>query len=263
MPSASQVRTVDRMHAILSCFSQDEPFLSLSQISERLGLSKSTTHRLLSSMVHNGFLSRMPNERTYCLGYQFMCWASIVENALDLRDLARPFLEELNRITGETAILTVRDDHWAVCLEKVESRKAVRLAMTVGSRRWLHAGASAKVLMAYLGPEAIEEAISGTGLPRIMHNTITEPQALYEELESIRALGYATSFEETDQGAMGVAAPVFDRSNRVVAGIGIAGPISRWSHDDIPELAGMVTAAARRLSAHLGQREVLIPNPDA
>jgi IclR family KDG regulon transcriptional repressor len=251
MPSFSGVRTVDRAAAILGCFSVGEPFLNLSQISERLGLAKSTAHRLLTAMVENGFLSR-GSDRSYCLGYQFIYWATIVEGAFDLRALARPFLERLNAATGETAILTVLEDHWVVCVEKVESTRTVRLAMPIGKRRWPHAGASAKILMAYMRPEEIADTISSLGLPRLMINTITEPEALKGELERVRCRGYATSFEETDEGTMGVAAPVFDHSNSAVAGIGIACPISRCAQEDVPELARLVTDAARELSAQLG-----------
>ncbi len=251
MSASSAVRTVDRVAAILNCFSAGEPFLSMSEVSERLGLAKSTAYRLLTSMVENGFLSRAP-DRSYSLGYQFIYWASIVQAEFDLGELAHPYLERLNVATGETAILTVLEDHWVVCVEKVDSTRAVRLAMPIGKRRYPHAGASAKILMAYMSPEAIAEAISSLGLPRLMTNTITDPAELQEELERVRGRGYATSFEETDEGTMGVAAAVLDRSGSAVAGIGIACPMSRCAREDVPELARLVTGAARDMSTALG-----------
>jgi IclR family KDG regulon transcriptional repressor len=251
MAASSAVRTVDRIAAILECFTPREPYLSMSEISERLGLAKSTAHRLLSSMVENGFLSRAP-DRTYSLGYQFIYWASIVQSEFDLGELAHPFLERLNGATGETAILTVLEDRWVVCVEKVESTQAVRLVMPIGKRRYPHAGASAKILMAYMPPEAIAEAISATGLPRLMKNTITDPDELRRELEGVRQRSYATSFEETDEGTMGVAAAVFDRSGSVLAGIGVACPMSRCALEDVPGLARLVTRAARDMSDALG-----------
>jgi DNA-binding IclR family transcriptional regulator len=254
MAVSSGVRTVDRVAAILGCFSEEDPYLSLSEISERLDLAKSTTHRLLKSMLANGFLTREPDSREYSLGYQFMYWASIVSRVFDLRDLARPVLEELNQVTGETAILTVLEDLWVVCVEKVESRKAVRLAMPIGQRRWPHAGASAKVLMAYMSSEDIEATITGMGLPRLMDKTITAPEALKAELRQVRERGFATSFEETDTGTMGVAAPVMDGGGQVVAGIGIACPISRCGRAEVPDLARLVSDAARKLSGQLGSR---------
>lgn len=244
---------MDRVAAILGCFSGGESFLSLSEISERLDLAKSTAHRLLASMVENGFLSRGP-DRSYGLGYQFIYWASIAKGAFDLRDVARPFLERLNAATGETAILTVLEDRWVVCVEKVESRRAVRLAMPIGKRRYPHAGASAKILMAHMPAEEIAEAISSLGLPRLMTNTITDPAKLQEELERVRERGFATSFEETDEGTMGVAAPILDRSRAAVAGIGVACPMSRCLQDDVPELARLVTGVAQEMSARLGGR---------
>ena len=250
--SVSQVQTIDRVYAILNCFSRREPYLGLTEISTRIELPKSTTHRLVSSMEHHGFLVRAPDGRRYALGYQFLRWASIVETSLDLREQARPLLEKLSNQSDETAVLTVRDGDWAVCLDKVDSSRPVRLEMTVGKRINLHAGSSAKMLMAYLEPEEIERIIREIGLPKLEENTITDPQRLREELAHIRAVGYAISFEERDPEAAGVTAPVFNSHHQVVAALGIVGPISRITPDRIPEFVKLVTQFAQQFSIQLG-----------
>ncbi len=255
MLSLSNVQTIDRVGAIINCFSHQDSYLGLTQISSRIGLPKSTTHRLVSSMEQNGFIGRAPDGRQYMLGYQFLHWASVVQSTLSLHEQARPLLEELVRTTAETAVLTVRDGDWAVCLDKFDSSHPVRLEMTVGKRIPLHAGSSAKVLMAYLKPEKIEGIVRKTGLPRLLKNTITDPQRLQNELARIRKAGFATSFEERDFEAAGVTAPVFNADHEVVAGLGIVGPTSRITGRKIPELAKIVMQFARRLSTRLGMRQ--------
>lgn len=131
-------------------------------------------------------------------------------------------------------------------MEKVESTQAVRLAMEVGTRRPAHAGASSKILMAYL-PEAEIEAIIAQGLPRLCTNTITDPT----ELAQIRERGYAVSWEETDPGALGVATPIRDLRGEVIAALGIAGPLFRLTRRLTQEYANKCHQAAGQISVSL------------
>lgn len=253
-PTDSQVQTVDRVHAIINCFSNRAPYLGLTEISERIDLPKSTTHRLVSSMVHNGLLGRAPDGRRYMLGYQFLRWADIVANTLDLPMLAKPFLTELATRTGETAVLMVRDGDWAICLDKVDSSHSLRLDMTVGKRIWLHAGSSAKILMAHLAPDEIDRIIDETKLPQVLENTITAPHTLRAELAQIRAQGYATSSQERDPDAAGVSAPIFNGADEVIAGLGIVGPASRVIANNL-ELINAVQSVAQALSGQIGHKK--------
>jgi IclR family KDG regulon transcriptional repressor len=247
-----KLRTIRRITTVLNCFSRETPMLSLSQISESLGLPRSTTHRLLKAMEVAGFLMRDPASRKYRLGYRLLYWGRQVQDALDLRGTSFPILQALARSTGETAILSVRDGNEGVCLEMVESSQPVRLTMDVGKRLRLHAGASAKVLWAFLPEAEIRRILGEIDLLVLKPNTITDPARMYQELMDIRERGYATSFEETDSGAMGVAAPVYDSAGQVVAGIGIAAPMSRITPKQVPEIAPVVVDAGRQVSARLG-----------
>jgi IclR family KDG regulon transcriptional repressor len=246
------LRTIRRIATLLNCFSRETPALSLSQISERLSLPRSTTHRLLKAMEAEGFLMRHPATRKYRLGYRLLYWGRQVQDALDLRDMSLPVLQELARSTGETAILSVRDGNEGICLEMVESNQPVRLAMHVGKRLMLHAGASAKVLWAFLPDAELRRILSEIDLVALKPNTITDPDKVYRELMTIREQGYATSFEETDSEAMGIAAPVYDCNGQAVAGIGIAAPISRIPPVQVPRVAPLVVDAGQQVSARLG-----------
>ncbi len=252
MPNAdSAIRTVNRLCDILNAFNEATPALNLAELSRRVGLSKSTVYRLASALENQGLLLRDP-QGLYHLGYQLIRWGSLAQSGLDLRNLALPELRALAAETHETAILSVRSGGAALWLEMIESPQPVRLALHVGQRTMLHAGASSKVLWAFLPPAEISILLEQIELTPLQPNTITDRVALQAELAAIRTQGYATSFEETDPGAMGVAAPVFDHTGRLVAGIGIAAPLTRVTVEQVPSIARQVMAAGRRLSQQLG-----------
>jgi DNA-binding IclR family transcriptional regulator len=228
--------------------------LNLTAISSRLGLPRSTVHRLLSALESQGFLAHEPGSHGYQLGYQLLYWGMVAQSSLDLRKESLPILRWLSQVTGETAILSVRDGSRGICLDLVESNQPVRLAMRVGRRLRLHAGASAKVLWAFLPEAEIDDILGSIELVPLEANTITDPGRLRAELSDIRRLGYAVSWEETDCGAMGVAAPVFDHAGRPIAGLGIAAPLARVPPQRVPEISAHLLEGARQLSARLGRR---------
>ncbi|HEX9013809.1 MAG TPA: IclR family transcriptional regulator [Anaerolineaceae bacterium] len=252
MPKAeSASRAVNRLCDILNSFSEHERYHTLSEISRQIGLPKSTTHRFLEALESQGLLYN-ESGRGYRLGHQLIYWGALAQASIDLRNLAQPYLRTLAEETGETAILSMRFGSAAAWVETIESRHPVRLALRVGESLPLHAGASSKVLWAFLPPEEIERLLAQVELTPLEKNTITAPDAMRQELAAIRERGYATSFEETDRGAMGVAAPVYDHTGQLVAGIGIAAPITRVSPAHVPEIARQIFTAAGELSFRLG-----------
>ncbi len=252
MATESQGRGIVRIADVLNCFSVQEPVQNLTLISRRIGLAKSTTHRLVNALVGQGFLMRDVHGRGYQLGYQMLHWGMVAQAGLDLRTEAGPILRALSKLTDETTILTVRDGTRGLYLDIVESVHSLRLTMRVGEHLRLHAGASSKVLLAFLPEVELERILTHIELVPLAPHTITDPDHLRAELVAIRARGYATSFEETDRDAMGVAAPVFDRNGAAVAGIGMAAPVAHIPLVRVPEFAPLVVDAARQLSARLG-----------
>lgn len=253
MKRPSSVKTVDRLVKILDCFSPAQPAWSLADLSAHLGLPKSTLHRFLVSLESHGILRRDSDDKRWRLGYRLCIWGDLAAESTGLCHIALPVMHELLDATEETAILTVYQDGEVVCIEKVETTHPVRLAFDVGTRRPPHAGASSKILMAYLPEEEIQSVIRDRGLPRLCTNTITDPALLMAELARIRELGYAQSREETDEGAWGVATPIRDWKHDVVAAIGVAGPTSRFTEDLVQQYATLCRQAARRISALLGE----------
>lgn len=253
MPKAdSASRAVNRVCDILNAFTEHEPVLTLTEISRRIGLPKSTTYRFIESLESQGLIGSEPNGRGYRLGYQLIHWGILAQISVEIRSEALPVLRSLTDSTGESSILSMRYGNVATWVELIESPHPVRLAMKVGQRLHLHAGASSKVLLAFLPEKEIEDLLQDINLLPLEKNTITELGQLRTEIGQIRAQGYAVSFEETDRGAMGIAAPVYDHSGQLVAGIGIAAPAVRVTRDRVPDLAEQVLQASQRLSRRLG-----------
>jgi DNA-binding IclR family transcriptional regulator len=248
MDDSSQVKTIDRLVRVLECFKPERPVWSLAELATELDLPKSTLHRFLVGLEAHSILRRDADDKKWRLGHRLFIWGSRAAESTGLRQIARPIMHRLVGDTGETAILTVYHNHEVICTDKVETSHHVRLNLEVGARRACHAGASSKILMAYLPQEEIEAIIQKKGLPKLCKNTITDPEKLRAELARIRERGYAQSLEETDLGAWGVAAPIRDWKGQVVGAIGVAGPTLRYSKEKIRQHVLLCCQAADEVS---------------
>ena len=248
----SGISTLNRVCLILNAFTESEQILTLTEISKRIQLPKSTAHRMLEAMECHGLIVREPHGLGYQLGYQLIRWGTLALTNLDLRNTALPVLQSLCTATNESAVLSARYGYFAMWIEMVESKQPVRLAIRVGEPLHLHAGASAKVLWAFLPDAEIERILKGIKLIQLKPNTITSVEDMRAELKTIRERGYAVSYEETDFGAMGIAAPIYNHVGQAVAGLGIAAPVTRVPPERVEELAQQVLVASRELSLKLG-----------
>jgi len=244
----SAVKTIDRLVDILDYFAHERRSLSLAELSAYLNLPKSTLHRFLTSLESHGVLRREEGDKKWRLGYHLIVWGGLATESTTLREIARPFMCELVAVSRETAILTVYHDHEVIIIDMCETSYSVRLKMETGMQRAPHAGASSKVLLAYLPEEEVMAIVKEKGLPKLCTNTITDPSTLMEELERIRSRGYADSLEETDPGAWGVATPIFDWRGSVVGAIGLAGPTQRYSKEKLDQFVELCRKQADKIS---------------
>lgn len=244
----SAVKTIDRLVEILDYFAHERRSLSLAELSAYLNLPKSTLHRFLTSLESHGVLRREEGDKKWRLGYHLIVWGGLATESTTLREIARPFMCDLVEVSGETAILTIYNDHEVIIIDMCETSYSVRLKMEIGAQRAPHAGASSKVLLAYLPEEEVMAIVKEKGLPKLCTNTITDIQKLKEELERIRSRGYAVSLEETDPGAWGVATPIFERRGRVVGAIGLAGPTQRYSKEKLDQFVELCRKQANGIS---------------
>jgi DNA-binding IclR family transcriptional regulator len=223
---------LDRAFAILDLFTVEEPEWTTTEVARRCGLPLATAHRLLAALQRREYVRRDDDTKRFRLGMAALRLGERARSAIDLRAVALPVLRRLAEETGETALLTVLDEtrSRSLCLERIESVQPLRLSVQPGRLLPLHAGASQKVLLAFM-PEAERERVLAGPLPRLGRATIVDPQELRTELEEIRERGYAVSAEETNAGVWGMAVPILDGSGAIVAGLGFAGPLARRRED--------------------------------
>jgi IclR family KDG regulon transcriptional repressor len=249
----SSFQVLDRTFSILELFDEERPEWSTTEVARALGLPVPTVHRILSALARRGYVSQHEETKRFRLGIAALQLGDRARSVVDLRSVSLPSLRRLTRDTGETALLTgltPRQDR-GVCLERVESAQPLRLSVTPGRQLPLHAGASQKVLMAYMEPDAIERVLA-TPLEHFCHNTLTDPGLLRAELERIRACGWASSFEETNLGVWGLAVPILDGRGTVVCAVGIAGPSARLAQERIAELVERIHSSAEEIAHALG-----------
>ncbi len=254
-------RAVTRALDILLCFSQEQAELSLTQISTRLGLNKSTVHRLLATLQAERFIQRDPVTSTYRLGTRLLELAALVSSQSDLPRRARPHLNRLVQEYRETADLAILEGDSMVYLEVVQSPQPVRLAVRPGRRLSLHSTASGKVFLAHL-PEEQARRLVAADLARYTERTLTDEGALWRDLQLARQRGFAIAMEEQEEGINAVAAPVLDRSGHPMAVIALAGPAFRLPLERLLQIAPAVRAAADAIAAEVGAAQALPAMPD-
>ncbi len=245
------VRAVDRALDILSCFSQDEPVLSLTQIAERVSMPKSTVHRYLATLESKRFINRDEATGMYHLGFRFIEMASLVLQDADLQRWTQPHLERLSAECGETVNMAVLDGTHVVYLQVIEGPQRVKLAATVGQRLPAFCTASGKAFLAYLPDDRVRK-ILGEGLTKYTENTRVSLADLYEDLRATRERGFAISDQEYEKDINAVAAPMLDANGCPVAVIAIAGPSFRLPRERMLMLGQSIQAKTDAIAREVG-----------
>ena len=221
------ISSVDNALRLLLLF-RERKSIRLSDASEYLGVANSTAHRLLAMLVHHEFVEQDPGQRTYVAGPALVEIGLAAVRGMDLRTTARPVLEELAARSGETALLSRLEGDTVVCLDSIESKKALRVATQAQLTLPAHCTASGKALLALLPREEFRGLYPPrVRLPGPTVKTIRHRAGLERALEEVRERGFATSVEESEEGLSSIAAAVRDSRGRVVAALSVSGPVSR------------------------------------
>ncbi|MFP5474208.1 MAG: IclR family transcriptional regulator [Gammaproteobacteria bacterium] len=230
---SSGVAVLDRAFALLAAFDADSARLTLSELSRRTGLYKSTVLRLLGALEHGGFVRRLPDGQ-YAIGPQPLRLAAVYQRSFQVGHVIEPLLEQLSAASGETASFYVRHGLQRVALFRVEPARSVRASVQVGQGYAIGQGASGKVLMAF--------GLQGEpDLPEL------------PEADAIRAQFWATSWGERDPETASAAAPVFGVGGALQGVLAISGPRQRLEQGDTMRTAcRQVLEAARNATAALG-----------
>lgn len=252
MSSTYEVPSVSRAMKILELLAHSQRGLALSDISRRLEIPKSSAHVLIKTLEDLGYLRISKMNGRYSFGLKLVSLSNMALENLDLREQARPFLQQLMLRTGLTVHLAILEGTEAVIVEKVEPPGILRLATWVGRRLDANSSGVGKALLAFTVDEKHHKRFVSQPMARHNKNTISSPQRLARELQKVRRQGYAFEDEEGEIGFRCIGVPLYDSASRVIAAISIAGSTSQISNDKLPSLISAVKRTALLISEHLG-----------
>lgn len=242
------MKSLEKALAILDYLEQEKRPLRLTDIANKLEISVSNAHKILSVFVKSGYAQQDKYTNLYSLGTRFLHMGYTMLNSIDVRTIARPYFKELSRKTNETINLMVRHGSVGMYAAIIESTSVARVSQVLGTTEPLHAGALGKALLAYLPEAEVQRIITDVGLAPITSNTITDPGILHLELQKIRSEGYAFDYEEAYIGVYSVATPIFDCNHAVVASISVSIPTIRHSNTSTLYYVDLLKKAAESIS---------------
>lgn len=235
----------------------DRP-LGVTELAQRLDISKSNVHRLLQALLELHYVQQ-DDEAAYRTTLRLWELGSLVLAHFDVKRVAQPFMERLLMQTRETVHLSVLDGEEVVYVHKLDSPEAVRAYSEIGGRAPAHCVATGKALLAQQDPDWLA-SLSKRLQPHSRH-TLTDPAQFLQEMRRVREQGYATNRGEWRETVFGLAAAVRDANGKAVAAIGISGPSARLKASMFKALSTPVMAAAAEVSAALagGKRPEMAP----
>ena len=246
-------RLLDRSVLLLKILATGSVEKRLAEFSAA-GLHKSTAFRLLEALRRLRLVAVDEVTGRYRLGLGLFELGMAAVSRLDVGQCAPPFLEVLAKETGESASLGIFEDPEVVHILRVESTHPLRLPSLAGRRSPAYCTGIGKAILAHLEPERLEAYLRKVTLKPRTPRTITDREALRQDLRRVRARGFSLDDEEIFPGLRCVAAPIFGFDGRVVAGLSVAGPTSRMPKDALSRFSTSVLAAASTISGRLGFR---------
>lgn len=222
----------------------------VSEIARELGAAKSGVHKILANLETRGYVRAGPDHEYY-LGLKLWELGVSAVSELNLREAALPHMQALTDRTGEGTLLSVYDRGEVVYLEKTTSPRPVTATTRVGGRAPAFCTATGKAILAWQTREEIDRVLT---LPLESFNeaTVTNPTEIIEDLETVRQRGFALNLGQWRGEIYGVAAPIRDYTDEVVAALGLSGPAFRFGSGGIEAVAPDVIATANKISAQLG-----------
>lgn len=244
---------VERALSILEMVASSKHGLSNSDLSRRLDIPKSSASYILRVLERREYLRRDP-EAKYRLGMKVMGLTGGAIPGLDVREAAKPFLEDfLRQCRLPEAHVAVLDNGRAVYVEKVEGEKSfIKLDIWVGHRLPVHTTAIGKILVSFLPENEILNILNLHGMEQKTRRSITEPERFLREAARVRKYGFAVDDEENADGVRCIAAPIFDARGNVVAALGTSSIIQHIDEPNLPKIVALLTDAAAKVSREIG-----------
>jgi len=214
------VQSFARGLSIITCFSADNPVMTLSEIAERVNLSRAAARRFLLTLENLGYVSLdgrnfQLTAKVLDLGYGYL-------SSLSLPEIAQPHLEVLASRVHESASASVLDGTDIIYIARVPIRRIMSVKINIGTRMPAHATSMGRVLLAGLSSPDLKAMISNLEIPKYTRNTITSKSVLLQEINKVKAQGWSINDQELEYGLRSIAVPIFNKAEEIIASINIS-----------------------------------------
>lgn len=247
----SRIQSFGKMMDILGSFSTIDRSLSLAQISQAAGQPRATTHRMLSALKEIGFIEQDAGTGSYSLGIRLFELGNLALANMDLMRAAKPFMDRLSRLAGESVHLGVFDGYGVVVVEREEPQERGARNMVGTESAPAYCTSLGKAVLAFQRPEVVERVIAA-GLSPFTATTHTSADSLWADLVEIRARGYSIDESEHQLWVRCVGAPIRNSAGHVFAAVSVTGSAERITRERTSQLAAMAMQTADSISRHLG-----------
>ncbi|MEU4092866.1 IclR family transcriptional regulator C-terminal domain-containing protein [Streptomyces sp. NPDC026673] len=254
------VQSLERGLSVITAFSQGHPQMNLSEVAAATGLSKPTARRLLLTLRELGYVRAEGTRyaltpKVLGLGYAYL-------SSLNITEVAQPFMESLTEELQEGTSLAALDDTDVVYVNRVQRHRITSISLAVGTRLPAHATSMGHVLLAGLGPEALESYLAKAVLRPMTGRTLTTRAALEERLRTVREQGWAAVDQELEVGRRSAAAPVRDANGRVIAALALSNSTADRTFDQLlSDYVPPLVRTAGHISAALGGGSYRVRTP--
>ncbi|MDP4162260.1 MAG: IclR family transcriptional regulator [Bacillota bacterium] len=252
MERESMVQSVSRALEIISIVSTRKNGAGVTEIAKQIDINKSSVYRTLSTLVHYGYIEQEEETGRYKLGYKFLEMSSKLLDSIDLREVAKPFLKEMEKKTNEVVHLVVHDQGEVVYIEKLEGNETLRMHSKVGRRAPMHCTSVGKAIMAHLPSSAVMDILEQKGMPMHTERTIVNKDRFLQELRQVKQQGFAFDHQENETGITCLAVPIFDHLGKIHAAASISGPTIRMTAERMEHLQKLMIELGKQISAKLG-----------
>ncbi len=252
--SGATVQALDRGLQVLNALAK-EGSETLTELSLSLGLPASTLHRLLMTLERHGFVEFQEEEQRWVIGVEAFRVGGTFLQRTKVVEAGRIVMRRLHEETQETINIAIPDEGDVVFVSQMESHQPLRAFFRLGTRGFMHASGIGKALLAEMPREEVEKLLGRKGLPGITSNTITQPDALFAELQQIEKRGWALDDEERMEGMRCISSAIFNEFGEAVAGISVSGPCVRLDDEAVADIAPKVRSGAAQITQLIGGRK--------
>lgn len=249
---SDSVQSIARAFSIMEAISENKNSISITDLSKVVNLHKSTVHRILNTLIQQGYVKKNPKNNYYELSFKLLELSASVIAQNDLKSILHPYLEQLSDISGEVVHLVVQDGTDIIYIDKVESTHTLRMHSYIGRRSPMYCTAVGKAILANQSNHQIMSYWQNIQPVKFTEHTIVDLETFFDEITTIRIHGFSYDNEEQEPGIKCIAISLLDYNGETVGALSISAPISRMTEDKIkllqPELLKIKDAVSKKLN---------------